>query len=370
MGSGTNGEGYSCALLDTFRSLGYALDEIPTKSALCQFRQRISYRFCSEYLTELLEGFAPERGTWRGLHVYATDGLDLLLPRTADVLRHGYSGRAVSKYRDTYYPRMYFTHTFDVLSGVTKDLRQHPQLDEIADALEMIPGLEKNSLTLYDRLFISKKPVIAHERAGNYFLFRCRRRGVPKGIQNFFSSHKTRMQFTWPGTKIKLTLIKVKNAQTGKYDAFATNLPESWVGEDTIRQLYGLRWEVETSFRDFVDTSLKMEQWHSKFLNGILQELYARLWLWNWMKIQTHLRRKKSENPLDPKYEKPNFRLILRYLMSLLPRILKRARGVLKDLESLINKSTERRTRRSRRYKRELKYPRSPYPHCNTVWVL
>jgi hypothetical protein len=126
--------------------------------------------------------------------------------------------------------------------------------------------------------------------------------------------------------------------------------------------------EVETSFRDLTETA-KIEQWHSKSLNGILQELYASFWLWNYAKIQTHLRQKKTENPLESGYEKPNHKLILSFIVKLFPRILKRARGVLQDLETLMNLSTERRKRRSRWYKRELKTPRSPYPYNNTGWT-
>ena len=34
------------------------------------------------------------------------------------------------------------------------------------------------------------------------------------------------------------------------------------------------RWEVENSFRDFTQ-AIRLEQWHSKFINGIRQELLA-----------------------------------------------------------------------------------------------
>lgn len=341
---------------------------MPVKSALSQIRKRIHFTFFEELFKELLQSVENKRNMLNGLRIYAIDGVQLLVPRTPELIRAGFSGRAVSKYRDTYYPRMYLTHAYDVLSGVTKDLRYHSVLDEIADAIEMIAGFEKNSLTLYDRLYICKKLALAHFEHGNFFLFRCRRAGVPKAISDFFSSHKKFKSFTWPRTKHRLYLIKVKNATTGKYDVFATNLPDSWRVEETIKDLYALRWEVETSFRDLTET-MKIEQWHSKSLNGILQELYASFWLWNYSKIQTHLRLKKPENPLQFDYGKPNYKLILSYIVKLFPRILKRSRGVLKDLQTLMNLSTERRKRRSRKYKRELKTPRSPYPYHNTGWT-
>lgn len=361
--AGTNKQGYWHALLESF-----GVSEMPVKSALSQVRKRVRFTFFEDLLKELLQSVEKRRSQMGGLRIYAIDGVQLLLPRTAELIQAGFSGRAVSKYRDTYYPRMYLTHAFDVLSGITRDLRYHSVLDEIADAVEMIAGFEKNSLTLYDRLYICKKLVLAHFEHGNFFLFRCRRAGVPRAISDFFSSHKKFKSFTWPKTNHRVYLVKVKNQKTGTYDVFATNLPESWRTEETLNNLYSLRWEVETSFRDLTET-IKIEQWHSKSLNGVLQELYATFWLWNYAKIQTYLRLKRPKNPLDLDYEKPNHKLILSFIVKLFPRILKRTRGVLKDLEMLMNLSTERRTRRSRRYKRELKTPRSPYPYNNTGWI-
>jgi len=311
----------------------FGVSEMPVKSALSQMRKRIHFTFFEDLFRELIESVESRRSCLHGLRIYAIDGVQLLLPRTPELIRRGFSGCAVSKYRDTYYPRMYLTHAYDVLSGITKDLRYHSRLNEIADALEMVAGFEKNSLTLYDRLYVCKKLVLSHFEHQNYFLFRCRRAGVPKAISDFFSSHKTFKNFIWPKTKHRVYLIKVKNPQTGKYDVFATNLPKPWRIPEEIKNLYTLRWEVETSFRDLTET-VKIEQWHSKSLNGILQELYASFWLWNYAKIHAYLRQEKPENPLDPEHERPNHKLILHFIVKLFPRILKRTPGVLKDLKT------------------------------------
>jgi hypothetical protein len=114
---------------------------------------------------------------------------------------------------------------------------------------------------------------------------------------------------------------------------------------------------------------MKIEQWHSKSINGILQELFASFWIWNWLKIQTHFRSEKPENPLHSEYQKPNYKLIFAFIVKLFPKILKRVRGVLKDLEWLMNYSTAKRKRYSRSYKREIKSPRSPYSYNNTGWT-
>ena len=85
--------------------------------------------------------------------------------------KEGYSGRKVSTYRESYYPKGFLTHAYDVLSGMTQDFTFGPRLNEQADAYEMVKNFEERSLTLYDRLYFSKKLVRLHLKHGNFFLF-------------------------------------------------------------------------------------------------------------------------------------------------------------------------------------------------------
>jgi hypothetical protein len=60
---------------------------------------------------------SPELPTWRGLHVVATDGDNYSLPAAGDSIERGYTGAAVKGGRETYYPRMYVSTLYNVLSG-------------------------------------------------------------------------------------------------------------------------------------------------------------------------------------------------------------------------------------------------------------
>ena len=132
--------------------------------------------------------------------------------------------------------------------------------------------------------------------------------------------------------------------------------------------LYRLRWEVGKFFREFTST-LKAQQWHSEFVNGIMQEIYALLWLINFTKILMQFSGKKPLNPMSRRYEKPNFKLILNFIVKIMPKIWKRIADVIRHIQRLIKDSTERRKRYSRSYPREIKSPASPYPYNNTGWV-
>ena len=172
--SGTNSNGYTTAILN---SLGQMMKfiSLPTKSALSQIRDRISFLFFQDRFYEQNELSKSKFKTWNGLRVYGIDGIQLTLPRTEDIVAAGYSGRKVSKYRESYMPKMFVTAAYDVISGVIKDVRENPTLNEIADAHSMVKSFEDNSLSLYDRLYVSRELIHTHNACHNFFLFLLRK---------------------------------------------------------------------------------------------------------------------------------------------------------------------------------------------------
>jgi len=159
--SGKNSEGYSTALMKTFEdSYGKAL---PHKGSFSKAREKISHHFFKDFFDQQNHDFDHNRAKWKGLHIYAVDGFEAILPRTEEIMSHNYSGRTKSKYSDTYYPRMYMVHAYDVLSRVTKDLYQSDLLDELTGADQVAQGFEDNSLTVYDRLYFCRRTVKRHK---------------------------------------------------------------------------------------------------------------------------------------------------------------------------------------------------------------
>lgn len=337
----------------------------PHRSALSRMRKRISYLFFADQLTKLLSKFESARAEYLGLRIYAIDGQMITLPKSKEIMAAGYSGRAIGKYYESYYPKGFLTHAYDVLSGVTKGFVFGPRLNEQADAKSLLQGFEENSLTLYDRLYFCLDLVRIHYQIGNYFLFRCRKNACNEINEFYISKDLVRLNVTYQG--YPMSLIKLIHPKTQEVSVFATNLPQALVRTQIIYKLYRLRWEVETSFREFTSIT-KAEQWHSKSMNGVLQELYCRFWLINYTKIQTFIRIQKTKNPLRDEYQKPNFKLLYNWIITHFHKILRRTSGIWKDFEGLTKRSSERRKHQSRHYKRELKCPASPYKYNNTRW--
>lgn len=342
------------------------LKNMPVKSALSKMRSRIDASFFVDTFNDAIASFEPHRRTWRGLRVYATDGDQFELPFSEDFLEQGYDGHACPDEMKTYYPRMYVVNCYDVLSGVTKAFLTSKKNEEVEGAVFLASLMDSDSLTLYDRLFFGKRLIQAHQKSNSYFLARVRSGNHFTEVMQAYESPDTYSCFYFEGVQIHI--LKLKNPRTGESAVYCTNLPRDRFKNKEIADLYALRWEVETSNRDLSET-LKVEQWHSKSENGIMQELYACLWLMNQARIQMSLKlRKKCELKNLFNYSKSNFKLIVDFISTNLKDLVeKRTARVDKRLRFLIKLSREKRKRRSRSYPRQTKKARNLYPSASLI---
>lgn len=358
-------EGYDHALIKVF-----GFDKAPRKSALSSFRNQLSYRFFEAIFSRVLDQFSKHRPNFNGLIIYAVDGWQFTLPREESLVRAGFNGRATSKLRESYLPKGFITHAYDVLSETTKAFSLSTSQTELADALSFINGFEKNSLTIYDRAFFSRALCLEHFKAGNYFLARCQS-NANKNVAAFFDDYgKTNgsMYLNVNGEERKVWFIKLFHPKTGEPIVYATNLARQWRTPNLFDQLYQLRWGVETSFYELSET-MKMQQWHSKTYNGILQEIYTTMLVTNLVKILSFFARgQKHANPCIATYEKPNFKLLKNHFIEFVTAFKPNLVNLMNRFRVLIKRSTEKRKRRTRTHPRELRGPASPYPRNNTEW--
>lgn len=358
-------EGYDHALLSVF-----GVDKAPSKGALSWFRSQISFRFFEDILTDTISNFDRHRPTFDGLILYAVDGWQMTLPRSESVVKAGYTGRKTSKHRESYMPKGFMTHAVDVLSETTKAIAINSSQTELADALSFIPDFEKNSLTMYDRAYFSRALCLAHFDAGNYFLARCQS-NANRQVTEFFQEldcETSGMYYSAQGKLKKVWFIKFVNPRTKEQTVFATNLPRAWRNKKLIDQLYQLRWGSETSFYELSET-MKLEQWHSKSFNGILQEIYVSLLVLNLTKILSFFARgQKHINPENSTYSKPNFKLLITHFIKFVVNRRPQLSHLIHEFQALIKRSTEKRKRRSRSHPREIRSPASPYPYYGSEW--
>jgi hypothetical protein len=355
----TNGEGYDHALTEVFGD-----DEVPHRASFSKARQAVSWTFYRDSLEKLTSLVDPHRTTFGGLKVYAMDGHQLVLPYTKDIYQAGFTGFPLEDDKETYTLRAYMSHCFDVLTGVTAGVTFSTTNNEHRDRKTLLPKVQDGSLVLYDRAYFSASLVEAHaSREKVYFLVRCKRTSS-KEIEEFFAGSETRSSTRRYGKRIYF--FKVFHPGTNEPTVYATDLPENWHRVEVFSRLYRMRWEIETEQRDLTET-VKLEQWHSTSLNGILQEFYATLWLINAVRISMLFSGAKSVSPMDDSYEKANFKLCFNFVAGRLSTWLSAPAALMIKLSRIVKRTTEKRRRYSRSYPREIKRPRSPYVRNSTV---
>lgn len=260
---------------------------------------------------------------------------------------------------------MYTVQTYDILSRTVKAISISRENHETNGALENIKKLELKSITLYDRGFSNNKIMKAHFDEKNHFFIRFKSgKSIPVEMKKFWKSNLTKDSFLLQGnSEHRVYLFKVKKKK--ETHIYATSFKNLTVEE--AESLYRLRWEVENSFCDMVKT-LPVEQWHSKSENGVLQELYVRLWIMNYTRIQQFLNEKPIKNPLARIYTRSNFKLILDFVINHWEEFFRGKRKYLQKIKQLIQCSTEKRKRYSRSRKRQLRYQNKNYSAANIIF--
>ena len=360
----SNDQSYQHALLKAWQD-SEKFDLAPVKSSFCKYRKKISFRFFEDKFNKLLKSANSFRKKFRGFYIYAIDGQETAIPLSQSILSCGYKGRARAKNMETHFPRLYMSHLFDVVNEMTTKVIIKPVRREAPDAVELLKNTEKNSIVLYDRAYMCKNLLETHKTMGNFFIIRCRSGATFLEIKNFYQSKKKSAIWKHNGQKIRL--IRIRNPRTREDMVLATNLPISIFTDSEIGQIYNRRWGIETAFKDSVNQ--RLGNWHSKDVNGLLQELYMRLWLINLARVQILAETLNSPKRwLLEEYRKPNLKLVLKFIVENIPLILrKKFREVINILNKIIQVTIQKRQHLSRTYPRVLKSSRRTFFVINLV---
>ena len=84
---------------------------------------------------------------------------------------------------------------------------------------------------------------------------------------------------------MEFRVVRFKISDNG-YECIITNLPRDEFSADDIKKIYGLRWGIENSFRE-LKHNVSLLSFHSKKVEYITQEIFAKLILYNFCQIIT-----------------------------------------------------------------------------------
>ena len=332
-----------CVLSMTGKSLrGELMDyfdlslKAPTVSAFVQQRNKINYTAFEALFHSFTES-VDERSLYNGYRLIAVDGSDLHTPTNKDEKSSFYEGANGQKpynlfHLNALYDLQRRTYVDAVVQG-----RKHE--NEHRAFVTMVDRDNCSIPTIYiaDRGYESYNNMAHVIEKGQKFLIRVKdfgRNGIVSGLSlpdaeefdKSFSLGLTRKQTNeaksgvlkfiphnvvfdfLPQTSKKcipmnpyylsFRLVRFKLTQD-TYELLITNLTKNEFAVNELKELYSMRWGIETSFRD-LKYSLALSYFHSKKTENILQEIFARLTMYNFAELITSHVVVKQKNRKHP----------------------------------------------------------------------
>ena len=105
-----------------------------------------------------------------------------------------------------------------------------------------------------------------------------------------------------PDYEIQIRFVRFK-LDNGEYEVLATSLPEEIFSTEDLKELYHMRWNIETSYL-LSKWALGMSSYHSKKAENVKQEVYADLIMYNFVMyicadLKTEKRGKKHPQQIN-----------------------------------------------------------------------
>lgn len=220
--------------------------------------------------------------------VRALDGTKLTLPRSEELLKYFEPPR--SSQGLGHYPQALMVTAVNVFTGQVHAARvvDH-RSSEREQVKALIGGFSPGDLSLLDRGLGGDEVYLEFERHEQFYLNRvcASGRNMAGYIRQFVQSrkkdalvhHRVRDAETGEWREIFIRLVRGPKVRGrgNKRIVFATNLVDSQrYSRRSLLKLYRERWTVETLYGRLKNL-LKIERFHARNLNGVLQEVFAHL---------------------------------------------------------------------------------------------
>ncbi len=296
--------------------------DTPTVSAFVQQRNKIDYR-AFESLFHTFTESVSEQALYRGYRLLAVDGTDLHTPTNYTETDSFYSGANGQKpynllHLNALYDLQRRIYTDAVVQGSKKE-NEHKAFTTMVDRDESrLP-----TVYIADRGYESYNNMAHVIEKGQKFLIRVKdlgRKGIASRFKldfegefdvdvilnltrkqtNFakktldYLPHNVNFDYLPVSCKkavpckpyvLNFRLVRFELSK-GTYELVATNLDRDEFPPVELKELYAMRWGIETSFRD-LKYSLALSYFHAKKTEYILQEVFAKLTMYNFAELIT-----------------------------------------------------------------------------------
>ena len=292
--------------------------KMPSKSAFVQARRKISYRLFKELHSKWVEEFALTDCSehYKGYKLVGVDGTTIYLPQTEGCRR--VFGSIKNQHGSQSYSRCCLM--VDLLAGYCLAGKMGrcyaSELNQFRSIMDKLP---KNSISVFDRLYAGTNLFFELIHNNHKFIIRCKT-SFNNTLKAFIKedievkdvemplSERAITQLKSQGyqvnskTRIKVRLVRVL-LPNKKYEYLITNVLDSNFTIDDYREIYNLRWGIETAI-DTLKNKLRLEHFSGHLPSTIRQDFYASLMKYNFaikiyneaQKNLNHRENKKKNN--------------------------------------------------------------------------
>ena len=316
-----NREGYGISAQNYFSELGRLTGETTppaSHQAISSAKEKIDWQAFRHLLqaSNQDQELSAKQFRYQGHTTRAVDGSGLTLPRSPELAE--YFDPRSSSAGVGHYPAALLVTAMNVYTGQCKSARvvNHTG-SEREQLMSMIESdFTRGDLALLDRGFGGVQVFSHFEKHHQFYLCRMRGSGEKNAlyIQAFLRSKKKDClvyqsvleEVTGESTVVQIRLIRGPKDSEGKRVVLATNLAgHKKYSRKSLLKLYRHRWTVETMYGR-VKNLLKLENFHSKSVNGVMQEIYASLLVISLTALVALTA--AAELKLDPDTEVPSFK--------------------------------------------------------------
>ncbi len=293
-------------------------NETPTNSSFNQRRAQI-LPDAFEFLFHEFSQYVSKEHLFRGYRLLACDGSVLTTaPNPQDEAAYIQCTPDSKGYNQLHLSALYDLQTRTYVDAVIHPIRHANENKDMCDMVDRYRGFHK-TIFIADRGYESYNTLAHVQEKGMYFLIRVKditsKGGMVLSMLNNLPEHSdsfdksltitlTRKQTkevkAVPGQyhflpsnvnfdfldlyfhqfyEIKFRVVRFP-VSDNTFECVVTNLPSEDFALEDIKKLYGMRWGIETSFRE-LKYSIGLTNFHSKKADYIKQEIWARLILYN-----------------------------------------------------------------------------------------
>lgn len=278
-------------LWKTLRKSGLALadDFGPSGAAFCKARKKLPAKIIKNMFNrviELIDNNQPKY-CWKGRRLFAIDGMKVQLPASPELREH-FTCPSNQKGK-SHYPQALLSKLCNVLTDVVYDFEIGPyNSNERELALLHLEKLRPSDLVLEDRGYPSYELYWEHQKRHIDFVMRMqinsgtivdqflesgKREQIMTIKMTYDAKQKYKNDTTVPKT-LKVRLIRVP-LKTGETEVLITSLLDmKKYPYNDFKTLYHWRWPIEEGNRSAKHHQF-IENFHSKNINGIFQEINA-----------------------------------------------------------------------------------------------